>query len=44
MTPLIYSNDAKELRDMGGGGSTNLKNIPTNSSEEGTVEDWVFLV
>ena len=40
VTPLMI--DAKELRDMVG--STSLKNIPTNSSEEGTVEDWSFLV
>ena len=52
VTPLMYDKDAKKLRDMGkgagvgGGGWVHhfKKNIPNNSSGEGTVEDWVFLV
>ena len=42
MTPLMYERDAMELYGLGG--STNLKNIPTNSSGEGIMEDRVLLV
>ena len=42
MTPLMYRRGAKEL--FGLRGSTNLKNIPTNSLGEGIMEEWVLLV
>ena len=37
MTPLMYRRDAKELYGLSG--STNLKNIPTESSGQGIMED-----
>ena len=42
MTPLMYGRDTKELYGLGG--STNLKNISTNSLGKGIMEDRVLLV
>ena len=39
---LMYGSDAKELYGLRG--CTNLKNIPTNSSGEGIMTEWVLFV